>query len=187
MSLTPAHEALKAAALAANKLGLSGTKIEAEFRDLAHPAAILELFAQLEAQAAPRTYEQCTEPDCDCGLGVYRCKPNVVREVRSVPEPKRLSMSHFATMDDYRAAQAAAVQPVQAAPDALEGIDKINSVLRGEVDRLIAARVPDILFDGMAVYEEVRRQAGYMRTSPENVSDVLDAAVRLIRRAEPPQ
>lgn len=44
--------------------------------------------------------------------------------------------------------------------------------------------VPRVLFDGMAVYEEVRRKAGHMRTSPENVSDVLDAAVRLIRAAK---
>jgi hypothetical protein len=47
-----------------------------------------------------------------------------------------------------------------------------------------AKAVPDVLFDGLAVYEEVRRKAGHMRTSPENVSDVLDAAVRLIRAAK---
>jgi hypothetical protein len=44
--------------------------------------------------------------------------------------------------------------------------------------------VPRVLFDGCAVYEEVRRKAGHMRTSPENVSDVLDAVVRLIRAAK---
>jgi hypothetical protein len=47
-----------------------------------------------------------------------------------------------------------------------------------------AKAVPDVLFDGLAVYEEVRRKAGHMRTSPENVSDVLDAVVRLIRAAK---
>lgn len=54
---------------------------------------------------------------------------------------------------------------------------------------LALAAAPDILLDGMAVYEEVRRNAGHMRTSPENVSDVLGAAVRLIRALppEPPQ
>lgn len=45
--------------------------------------------------------------------------------------------------------------------------------------------LPEELFDGHAVYQETvrhRREAGLLvRTSPENVSDALDAVVRLIR------
>lgn len=44
-----------------------------------------------------------------------------------------------------------------------------------------AQGVPDVLFDGYAVVQELSEQAK-ARTSPENVSDTLDAAVRLIRR-----
>lgn len=39
------------------------------------------------------------------------------------------------------------------------------------------------LFDGFAVYEALTEDAA-RRTSPENVSDVLDAVVRLIRKAD---
>ena len=43
-----------------------------------------------------------------------------------------------------------------------------------------AKKLPDVLFDGYAVMQALgmRQQA---RTSPENVSDVLDAVVRLMR------
>lgn len=45
---------------------------------------------------------------------------------------------------------------------------------------------PFELFDGWAVYQEIAEHRK-VRTSPENVSDVLDAVVRLIRkRANPP-
>lgn len=46
-----------------------------------------------------------------------------------------------------------------------------------------AGGLPDVLFDGYAVYQEVERQrAGRnSRTSAENVSDTLDAVVSLLR------
>lgn len=47
------------------------------------------------------------------------------------------------------------------------------------------APIPDVLFDGMAVYEEITRAGGHMRTSAENVSEVLDAVVRLLRASQP--
>jgi hypothetical protein len=54
----------------------------------------------------------------------------------------------------------------------------------------ISRELPEVLFDGNAVYEktlELRREKGLMvRTSAENVSDVLDAVVSLLR-AQPPE
>jgi len=46
--------------------------------------------------------------------------------------------------------------------------------------------IPDVLFDGYAVYQKILETRGElnMRTSPENVSDVLDAAVSLIRNSK---
>lgn len=41
--------------------------------------------------------------------------------------------------------------------------------------------IPDILFDGFAVYSELKdREKTY--TTPENVSAVLDAVVRILRQ-----
>jgi hypothetical protein len=45
---------------------------------------------------------------------------------------------------------------------------------------LPVAGVPDILFDGHAVFKGLDEKA-MRRTSPENVSDVLDAVVRILR------
>lgn len=45
--------------------------------------------------------------------------------------------------------------------------------------------VPEVLFDGYAVLQAMSEKAK-ARTSPANVSDVLDAAVKLIRAAAPP-
>lgn len=47
-----------------------------------------------------------------------------------------------------------------------------------------AAKVPDVLFDGYAVYKELTKTEE-KRTSIENVSDVLDAVVRLMRATPP--
>lgn len=44
------------------------------------------------------------------------------------------------------------------------------------------APIPDVLFDGNAVWRELDERAK-TRTSAENVSDVLDAIVRLMRRS----
>jgi len=44
-----------------------------------------------------------------------------------------------------------------------------------------AAGLPAVLFDGKAVYDEYKRVATHLRTSPENVSDVLDAVVRILK------
>jgi hypothetical protein len=48
-----------------------------------------------------------------------------------------------------------------------------------------AVVMPDVLFDGFTVYEEVLKGRKQQRTSHENVSDTLDAIVRLLRRANP--
>ncbi len=45
---------------------------------------------------------------------------------------------------------------------------------------VMAARPPDVLFDGFAVLQALDSKAK-VRTSAENVSDVLDAVVRLMR------
>ena len=47
-----------------------------------------------------------------------------------------------------------------------------------------APTIPAELFDGFAVYQAISEKAK-ARTSPENVSDVLDAVVRLLRAAAP--
>jgi hypothetical protein len=47
-----------------------------------------------------------------------------------------------------------------------------------------AATVPDVLFDGFAVYSALDEKAK-SRTSPENVSDTLDAIVRILRARQP--
>lgn len=46
--------------------------------------------------------------------------------------------------------------------------------------REMAARPPDVLFDGFAVLQSLDSKAK-VRTSAENVSDVLDAVVRFMR------
>lgn len=47
------------------------------------------------------------------------------------------------------------------------------------------SEIPHELFDGYSVLQELTQQQR-LRTSPENVSDVLDAAVRLMRRMRQP-
>lgn len=44
---------------------------------------------------------------------------------------------------------------------------------------------PEILFDGNAVYQEVKGVGRERRNSPESVSDTLDAIVRILRRTTP--
>lgn len=46
--------------------------------------------------------------------------------------------------------------------------------------------IPEVLFDGYKVYQELTK-AEEKRTSYENVSDVLDAVVRILRRSNPAQ
>lgn len=65
-----------------------------------------------------------------------------------------------------------------------KGLDKA-SARAGWVERMAreqAATVPDVLFDGFAVYSALDEKAK-ARTSPENVSDTLDAVVRVLRAA----
>lgn len=52
-----------------------------------------------------------------------------------------------------------------------------------ESTRTVGCRynLPDQIFDGYAVYRELDDRAK-MRTSPENVSDVIDALARLIKK-----
>ena len=44
-----------------------------------------------------------------------------------------------------------------------------------------AEHIPEVLYDGYAVYSELTEYA-QRRTSPENVSDTLDAIVRLLKQ-----
>lgn len=82
MSLTPAQRLIRSLTDWSAEIceGMTLTLTDADRE------GVRALLAQLEAQAAPRTYERCTSPDCDCGFGKYRCKPNVVREVSVLPE-----------------------------------------------------------------------------------------------------
>ena len=51
-----------------------------------------------------------------------------------------------------------------------------DQIMQAEVEQ-----IPDVLFDGNAVYSELTDREK-RRTSPENVSDVLDAVVRILRK-----
>ena len=48
------------------------------------------------------------------------------------------------------------------------------------VTPFVYTKIPDVLFDGFAVLQALDEKAK-ARTSPENVSDVLDSVVRLMR------
>ncbi|WP_292411298.1 hypothetical protein [Methylophaga sp.] len=50
-------------------------------------------------------------------------------------------------------------------------------------EELDADKTTDVLFDGFAVYDALDDKAK-QRTGPENVSDVLDAVVRILREDE---
>jgi hypothetical protein len=72
------------------------------------------------------------------------------------------------------------------------GIPRLNEQLYHAKQELAALKaqpgavvLPDILFDGFTVYEEVLKGREQQRTSHENVSDTLDAIARLLRRANP--
>ena len=52
-----------------------------------------------------------------------------------------------------------------------------------EFSALLSADMPEELYDGWAVYRELDEKAK-QRTSAENISDVLDAVVRLIKKRE---
>lgn len=64
-----------------------------------------------------------------------------------------------------------------------EAADEITR-LRAEVEALRedASKIPDILFDGWSVLQALTGPAK-KRTSPENVSDVLDAVVNILKAA----
>lgn len=53
-------------------------------------------------------------------------------------------------------------------------------VMRDAINDLVATRLPDVLYDGFAVYQALDEKAR-RRTGAENVSDVLDAVVKLMR------
>jgi hypothetical protein len=52
-------------------------------------------------------------------------------------------------------------------------------------ESLSSTELPALLFDGYYVYAEGLTEQARLRTSPENVSDVLDAVVRLFRAQLP--
>ena len=69
------------------------------------------------------------------------------------------------------------------------GCDRPVCVLVRERDALLVLAVelrkpPAVLFDGFSVYQVLPERQRY-RTSPENVSDVLDAVVKIIRATTP--
>lgn len=72
----------------------------------------------------------------------------------------------------------------------LDIIHKRESRLLTQVEQLqreLAAKqaqIPEVLFDGFTVWQALTAKA-QARTSPENVSAVLDAVVRLMRAAQP--
>jgi hypothetical protein len=66
-----------------------------------------------------------------------------------------------------------------------DDVDGAWSPWQAAWSRAAKPAVPEILFDGYAVLQAMSEKAR-ARTSPENVSDVLDAAVKLIRAAAPP-
>ena len=77
------------------------------------------------------------------------------------------------------------VEALQIAADALRNLG--CAVDADEAEEVIAAHreaVPDVLFDGYAVFKALTQDAR-RRTSLENVSDVLDAVVRLMRPPAP--
>jgi hypothetical protein len=63
-----------------------------------------------------------------------------------------------------------------------DSVDVGSSILTAEN---LAEALPALLFDGYYVYAEGLTDAARLRTSPENVADVLDAVVRLMRAAKP--
>jgi len=66
-----------------------------------------------------------------------------------------------------------------------EHVRRLEKRIRELKQAAAQGELPDELFDGHAVYQETvrhRRNSGLgVRTSPENVSDALDAVVRLIK------
>lgn len=68
-----------------------------------------------------------------------------------------------------------------------ERADALNAVVEYAADQVRAAvleerrEIPPMLFDGYYVWEEGLTEDAKKRTSPENVADVLDAVVRLLR------
>ena len=70
---------------------------------------------------------------------------------------------------------------------ALDRVARLNDAPIAQT--ALQSELPEELFDGHAVYQETvrqRRSSGLLvRTSPENVSDTLDAVVRLIKSRRP--
>lgn len=72
-------------------------------------------------------------------------------------------------------------QWVLVAPDGRTWVsDNIQLILAAVAAEFDGAALPRELFDGFAVLQELTPQAR-KRTGPENVGDVLDAVVRMIR------
>lgn len=110
-------------------------------------------------------------------------------------------LEHDAKTGDYETLYAqtvAELQVVRAELDALQGREPVRLCFPAarqelwagwEVQKWIDSQgpvylhpqpaIPEVLFDGYAVYQELGRAQA--RTSPENVSDVLDSVVRLLR------
>lgn len=159
---------------------------------------VLEVRAQLEA-----AQEAASEPEeCRTCKGGDNCRFPLCRDA---DEQQQIADEVAVDLLGVPAQTGTALQqPVQAVPEHIKyrwNIERQtdgslliceNGHEKGEkceyvryvpsTQQLVQA-VPDALLDGMAVYEEVQRKAGHMRTSPENVSDTLDAVVRLIRTA----
>lgn len=82
--------------------------------------------------------------------------------------------SIYASRENTEAALRIAVRLTK--QEAIEKLEKLAAVQA-------QPEIPPVLFDGYAVYQALGNAQA--RTSPENVSDVLDAVVRLIRAEAP--
>lgn len=60
-------------------------------------------------------------------------------------------------------------------------MEKTTTSGSSDFTALLSADIPEELYDGWAVYRELDEKA-QQRTSAENISDVLDALVRLIKK-----
>lgn len=68
-------------------------------------------------------------------------------------------------------------------PSGQGSIDMILRCLRVAAGKTIAEAIPDVLYDGYTVYKAVKHTRPE-RTTPENVSDTLDAVVRLLKERQ---
>jgi biotin carboxyl carrier protein len=136
--------------------------------------------AELEAQAAQPAKGQSHD-----ALSALRQAAKHIREVVSLTDGTEYREAVEAG-DRVREAIASleAAQPAQAPAHIQARVDRLLGT-QTAAPSLPPVMVPDILFDGYAVLQALSEQAK-RRTSAQNVSDVLDAVVRVMRAAPKP-